>query len=181
MRKYALTAAAVGFNLNHWERFLGLGVAAGVVYLAYLRLVVAMNKTLLPAPVPDGSIDHLTRGSAILWFFNHVVGCLGEEFWRAFCLVSLERVHRGAAFAVVATSLAFALGHYQTGHPAPFTLGLLFSYTLFGMLFGGMFFWTGSIVPTYIGHLLINSVTLYQARRKRATGGSETSGSTECV
>jgi membrane protease YdiL (CAAX protease family) len=174
MRRYSVPPGAVGLHLHHWGRCLGLGVGAAGAYLAWNWFMGALAASsarkaaaLGRKPVPYQAPDHLARGSALFWILTDLVGCLAEEFWRAFCLVSLERLHHGATFALVATSLAFALAHYRGGQAVRLELAWLFAYAVFGGLFGVVFLWSRSIVSTYTGHLWINLVALYRARRRR--------------
>jgi membrane protease YdiL (CAAX protease family) len=174
MLRYSVPSETVGLHLNKWGRSLGLGAAVAAAYVGWLRLagtVTAMLARRTAAagqkPPPYRGPDYLTRGSAWFWILTDVVGCFVEEFWRAFCLVSLEDIHHGTASAVVATSLAFALAHYRGGQSAALEFGWLLGHATFGLVFAVVFLWSGSIVPTYTGHLLTNFVALYRARRGR--------------
>jgi len=167
-RKYSVPAADIGLQLRRWPILAALGAAVGLMYLVYLKLMRAGGSRLARKEVAYYTPDYLTHGSTLHWVISNIASCFSEEFWRAFCLVSLYQVHHGAMFAVVASSLAFALYHFQmAGHGVLYEFGRLSSYIIFGVLFAALFLVTHSIVPTYSGHLLVNLVALYRARGNR--------------
>ncbi len=175
MRRYSVPTATVGLHLQHWLRFFGLGVAAGVSYLIYMTAVRWGSRRLFGRATPSGPPEWLSRGSASLWVLSDIVSCFVEEYWRAFCLLSLVGIGHGHLFAVVATSVAFSLAHYRAG-PTAFEFGRLSSQAIFGVLFALLFLWCRSIVPTFTGHLVVNLIALYRARaqlrRKLRTGAA---------
>jgi membrane protease YdiL (CAAX protease family) len=164
MRRYSVPATTVGLHLQGWPSFILVRVAAGLTYLTYLAFLSRVPRWLGAGPAPDRPLDYLSRGSPVLWVVLFLVGCFGEEYWRAFCLVSLEQRGHGAAFAVLATSVAFGLAHYGA-RQSTVEVGRMFGHATFGALLAVVFLWSGSIVPNYTGHLLVNLVALYRARK----------------
>jgi len=164
-RKYSVPAADIGLHLRRWPIFVAFGVVAGLMYLVYLRVMRAGGSRLARKEVPYYTPEYLTHGSTSHWVLSNSASCFSEECWRAFCLVSLQQVHHGDMFAIVASSLAFALYHFQMGgRGVLYEFGRLASYAIFGVLFAALFLLTHSIVPAYTGHLLVNLVALYRAR-----------------
>jgi membrane protease YdiL (CAAX protease family) len=177
MRRYSVSATAVGLRFDHLSRYLALGAAAGTSYLIYLRLVRMAAAILARRPIPYQPVGYLTRGSAMLWVFGNILGCFAEEYWRAFCLFSVMVVGYEQWFAVLATSIAFAFAHYWGHRPTSFQLGYLSAAAAFGVFFALLLLWSNSIVVTYSGHLMVNLVALYRSRRATARVAATSAGS----
>jgi len=175
MRWYSVPPAALGIHHQRWAASLGLGVVVGLTYLAVLEAARTASARA-DCDRLAGQLDRfLARGSLRFWVPTQLLACFAEEFWRAFCLVEVMDVHRSAAFAVAVTSSAFALAHLRPGgRHASVEFGRCAAHAVFGVLLAVMFLWSASIVPSYAGHLLVNLVALYRARRRQA-GSSATS------
>lgn len=165
MRKYKVPPAALGLWVYHWPSCFGVGIATGVAILATQRLTRALAGALAGRPVPYHPADHLTRGSARLWLLSNLVSCFGEEYWRAFCIVSLREIQYSTGFAVLATSVAFCVAHFRTRRQAAFQSGYLLKAGADRVIYALVFVWLRSVLATYTGHLLVNLVALYRARR----------------
>ena len=168
-QKYSVAAGDIGLHLRNWPVSVALGLVAGLMYMLYVEVIRSGGSRLARKEIPYNKPAYLSYGPTSVWVLSNIGSCFAEEFWRAFCVVSLQQVHHGAMFAVVASSIAFALYHFQmAGHGVLVEFGRLLSYVIFGALFAGLFLLTHSIVSVYAGHLLINLVALYRGRKKGA-------------
>jgi hypothetical protein len=169
MIKNGVPAVLPGLHLRHWLALLAIGLLTGTVILATQRVARTIAAELTQRPVPYRRLEYLTRGSAALWILSTLLGCFGEEFWRALSIVNLQRAGHSAAFGLAATAVVFALPHYESGHSSAFKFGYLFKTALDGVLYGLVFLLFRSIVPTYTGHLLVNLVALHRARQSETS------------
>lgn len=106
------------------------------------------------APKQEG-IDQLFNNKAILpltGFALVITAPLAEEiFFRGFIFAGLIR-YVGVFWAMAASGLIFAAFHVTSGD----TVGLVFPFTLVGMLFAWLYHRTGSLWTNIGAHLLFN-------------------------
>jgi hypothetical protein len=167
MAKYAVSASSIGLSLLHWEIFGVIGVVAGIGLLACSALVTWVLPRLTAGSPPrfPGVLTGRSGGQEILLL---VVSSFADEFWRAFCLVCFLRLGHGAVFAVVVTSLVYALCCQREGTDTLFMkVGRIWAHSISGAYFAVFFLWWHSILVTWVAHLLYNLVRTYQARRTR--------------
>ena len=90
---------------------------------------------------------------------------LCEEFlYRGFAYAALERATSSAGLAAAGSALLFALAHLYQGKRGVRTTFLV------GLLFAGCRFWTGSLAPTIVTHLVVDLVAGLAAPRWLGTG-----------
>jgi membrane protease YdiL (CAAX protease family) len=117
----------------------------------------------------------LLEGPEPLWFAIIAIGGLSEELWRSLSLLSLERAADSAFFPIVATSAAFAIGRLGgipgRGSGEVVDVGSEF---VTGLLLGGLFVWSGSILATSIANIVFYASSfLYLRRRYHSTVKSD--------
>ncbi|HVB85110.1 MAG TPA: CPBP family intramembrane glutamic endopeptidase [Candidatus Dormibacteraeota bacterium] len=150
-----LPAARVGLRVEHWGSNLAIGVSAG----GLLVLLQALIHRLLPTLGQPKTTDRFQRRSVGLWVLVFLVAAATEEFWIAYCIVSMTATGRSGTTAVMVTAVVFGAMH----------LG----YRLFGALSVAaraamsaiLFLWLGSLIPMVLFHFMGNLGNLYWLRR----------------
>lgn len=149
----------VGLRVEHLPIHLGVGCALGLAWVGlqgiYWHLVPAFRASLA---------THCSqKGSALFWVLVYIVGAFSEEFWRAFCLVTLTSTGHSVSWSVILTAIAFGVGHIRL------RLGAL-STAILGVCLALLFVWLGCLVPTYSAHLIANVGGLFWVRRAGRDG-----------
>ena len=132
-----------------WTATLGVIVGSGWVMLyAFILALVVPSKM------------HFGRNRFVqqsLTFSMALAVCSPpvEEFWRAFCLISLAPL--GNAAALVMSALAFGFAHSAS-------LGRAVSMVAFGLYLGGIFLLTQSLLTLVVAHEVVNVGTLWLVR-----------------
>jgi len=88
-------------------------------------------------------------------------GLCEEAYFRGFALTSLA-AHRGPRTAVVASAGLFAAIHYN-----PWQLPALF---LFGLFLGLLVYWTHSLYPAVVAHIVNNALSVAAVNLRAHTG-----------
>jgi membrane protease YdiL (CAAX protease family) len=94
------------------------------------------------------------------WLFTAVmswalVPFFEELFYRGYCQRRLAE-DWGNGPAIIATSCLFTFAHIQYQIPNAYNFGMILSLIVLAIGFGVVFAWTGSIVPSFIAHAIIN-------------------------
>ncbi len=190
MRLSSVPAFPVGFRASRWPSALAVGLGAGAIYVAWLgigwvfwRKIERRTEALRSdsPPAGRGARDPLACGRVELWVALIVAGCFVEEYWRAFCIVAFESLGHRAAFAVVATSIAFALAFFGIPERSlAFELGRYLSFFGLAVVLAVLFLWSHSLIAPYSAHLLVNLAYVYRARRKHRASKSEPPAAVLC-
>jgi len=122
-----------------------------------LNLPAALQRNLLELQLIRGAGDLMPVIASVV-----IAPALCEEaFFRGFALTSLA-AHRGGPAAVVGSALLFAAIHYN-----PWQLPALF---LFGLFLGLLTYWTHSLYPAVVAHMVNNAMSTAGVNLRAHTG-----------
>jgi membrane protease YdiL (CAAX protease family) len=153
MRYERIPAWRLGLHFAHWKANATIGVISGFLLIGFREYILKLPR------VEEGFDDYgLSKGSVSLWCLAFLIGAFSEEFWIAFCLVTMRGTHHSVASAIVVTAAVFGAVHY------PYRLGAL-AVACIGALSGSLFLWRSSLLPSYLFHFIGNIGTLYWVRR----------------
>jgi membrane protease YdiL (CAAX protease family) len=142
-----------------WLRDVGIGVAVGAILLGLSELATrrtrwgeslarSLAEGLGPLAVPDALLLASASGLAEELFFRGALQPVAGWFW---------------------ASLLFGVLHFVPRREfAPWTVFAV----LAGMLFGGMYEWTGNLTAPVVAHTLVNGVNLPRLVREYGSGVS---------
>lgn len=105
MHRSGVSLVTARLNSHYLIRSLGGGISVGVLFL----LVRKSGSSLWPGLSFENPRHPVLTGSLIVWLLIVVLGSFSEELWRAFCLIALHNASVNALFAMVITSVVFAL------------------------------------------------------------------------
>lgn len=167
MSRSGVRAAAVGLRMNHWGSNVAVGIAAGTLLILIQILLARRFPNLGPLP----TTDRFQRRSVGLWVMVFLSASLAEEFWIAFCLVSMTATGHSEFISVTATAAVFGVQHLAYRLPAMLTVAARGIFTAL------LFLWLGSLIPMVLFHFIGNLGNLYWLRRTArgdltAAGGS---------
>src|SRR5690606_37783539 len=86
-----------------------------------------------------------------------VVAVAEETIFRGYLILRLANVLRSRLWAVIASSVIFAIGHGYEGEAAIVTIGLT------GLVFAIVYVWRQSVVAPVVMHLVFNVVAIVVA------------------
>lgn len=147
-----ITATQMGMNRISWRRHLLIGCVLGLLWVGLQLIVRGFRKGKTNSLFFQG-------GSALLWALVFLLGAFAEEIWRSLCIVGLRNEGHTTAFVVLITAVVFTIGHIWEG---PFRA--LGSFP-FGIAAAFAFIWTGSLLTTYVFHLIPNLAWIFWTRR----------------
>jgi membrane protease YdiL (CAAX protease family) len=153
MLRNGIPAARVGVRLAQWKNNVVVGVAAGIVSVLFQSLLTRF----FPNAVSGSTVDHYRRRSVTLWVFVFVSGAFAEEFWIAFCLVTLRAAGHSAVISVVATAVVFGAVHFT------YRFGAI-AVAIKGAASALLFLLCGSLIPMFLVHFIGNLGSLYWLR-----------------
>lgn len=155
--QHAIGAARLAIAVPNVSRAAGAGVALSALLLA--NQLASLRRLARLSPERQGLLGKLARKLMpqnlveSLAFFALVctVAVCEEVLYRGFVFVALEDVAGGSVpFAVLGSSLFFAAAHLYQG-----PRGLLATF-LIGALFALVRWWTGSLAPCIVAHLVVD-------------------------
>lgn len=186
----SLSAAGLGFQANRRANDLAWGLIVGSAYVGCLKLGrlvadrMARKAEVLRPGFKAGSRrapGAYARGNALLWVAIIAAGAFAEEYWRAFCLVSLQGLGHSAALAVGVTSLAYTLAWFETPQRSvAFEIGHYTGCFIRSILYAILFLWSGSLIAPCSAHLLMRLAHLYHARNPRLLSESDRHAAVLC-
>ncbi|HOE17787.1 MAG TPA: type II CAAX endopeptidase family protein [Syntrophorhabdaceae bacterium] len=155
----SFAAGKVPWQKREWGmRNIGIGIFAaivlyGIFWLGHQVLILANTYTgLLPQRAENLSAIYASRAElpqylvAALLFFP--IGFGEEIYWRGFVQRSFqERWGKGAA--LLFTVILYTAVHLSTGNPV-----LILAAFICGIYWSGLYWYTGSLVPVLISHML---------------------------
>jgi membrane protease YdiL (CAAX protease family) len=145
---------------SHWkEARLGLPLTIGALVVAVavigaVRLLVPSLHNLERNPLED--IIHGPRNTALFALVVIVAGGIREEVQRAFILHRFEVWLGGPMFGLIASSIAFGLGHVMQGNDIAVATGLL------GVYWGAVYLRRRSCIAPIVSHAGFNLIQLLQ-------------------
>lgn len=155
MLRNGIPAAHVGLRLDHWGRDVAIGVAAGVL----LVLLQSLIDGFLPKGAQPKTTDRFQRRSAGLWMLVFFAAAFAEEFWIAFCLVSMMATGHSRTISVTVMAVVFGAVHLA------YRLSGALSVAVRGVISALLFIWLGSLIPMVLFHLMGDLGNLYWLRR----------------
>lgn len=134
----------------------GLGVLLAPAVLFLIWFTMWLVHVVAPAlrTVPSNPFETLAasrEGALVVLLLAIVAGGVREEIQRAFLLHRFREDLGGAGWGLLATSLAFGLGHLVQGWDAVVVT------TLLGALWGALYFARASITAGMASHALANA------------------------
>jgi len=147
---------------------IGLALAIGCFVGAQLATVVAAAVVGLENPDDASNSDVLTENQDSMWIIGIIVlvvvgAPIAEELlFRGLVLRVLEQSF-GGVFAVFASSLLFALPHWQANASWQETVVLLSAIGVVGLVLAAGAVATGRLGPPIVGHLLFNGAGTFIA------------------
>jgi membrane protease YdiL (CAAX protease family) len=147
----------IGLHLLQWRRNLALGCAAGLPWVA----IGVVTTYVIPGVRQWLGRNYYQEGNLTFWISIFLLGAFVEEFWRAFCLLTLTKTGYSALVSTALTAVAFAAAHI------PKRVGRVVGSGVFGAVAALLYLWTGSLVAPYAAHLTANFSALYWGRCSR--------------
>jgi len=152
MRSSPISVYEVGLTTENWKAAVGMGILFSLFPLG-------LNELALRNVPPEKVLDQSeSRGPAAVWYGLITVGSFTNEFWRAFCIVTLMRLGLSPWLAVPIVAVAYGALHIQPSVAK--TLGSV----AFGGAAGFLFVDTGSLLSPLTLGLIVAGANLYQVR-----------------
>lgn len=148
-----ITATQTGLSRISWRRDLLIGCTMGFLW-AGLQWLVKRFRT------GKTSSRFFQGGSALLWVLIFLSGAFSEELWRAFCIVALRNEGSTTTFVVLVTAVVFTIAHMWEGPSRAW------GRFPFGVAAALAFIWTGSLLTTYVFHLIPNLAWAFWTRKE---------------
>lgn len=148
-------AARVGFRVERWGSDVAIGIGVG----ASLILMQGLMDRLLPKGGHPKTTDRFQRGSVELWVLVFLVAAFAEEFWIAFCLVSLTATGHSKTISIAVTAVAFGIVHLA------YRASGALSVAARGVISALLFLWLGSLIPMVLFHFMGDLGNLFWLRR----------------
>jgi len=133
--------------------------AVAFVVLANLILAVLQSALFTQAPQSFGEIANMipqTLFARWMWAILCVIVAVSEEVtFRGYILTRISRLAGGRIWVgVIASTIAFASGHLYQG------VGGVALIAVYGVMFAGLYLFTGSLYPGIVAHFLQDMVVL---------------------
>ncbi len=152
------TICSLGFQWDHWERNLLIGLALVPFLFLINDFVAIIFRNYLPKYYteknPLTEIIHTPRQLALFVFSALVAGGIKEELQRAFIINRFGRYLGGAGVGLVLWSLAFGAGHYVQG-----AQGITIA-TIYGLIFGITYLVSRSLIAPIVAHGAYDALAL---------------------
>lgn len=147
------------------------GVIGGAMMLACRYFFSALS----PGVALTGKNEYFLRGPATLWLAVFVMGGFVEEFWRGFCIMTGQGNDFSSASSNLMAAIAFSIAH-SGGIPSriPGGLASIGTEIIIGLMLGGLFIWSGSVLPPYLASVVYYTSNFFIVRsRSDGIGVSE--------
>jgi uncharacterized protein len=157
IRSEGVVFADVGLRgFNRWT------VMKALVFLLAANLLLSVLQLALFEQSP-GSFNEITgiiprtSFAKLIWVILCAIVALSEEIvFRGYILTRVTRLAGGRVWVgVLAATLAFASGHLYQG------IGGLAIIAIYGLMFAGLYLYTGSLYPGIIAHFLQDITLLF--------------------
>jgi predicted RNA-binding Zn-ribbon protein involved in translation (DUF1610 family) len=148
-----ISTSEVGLTADNWKRALGMGILFSLFPLGLSDLVL---RNMPPEKVRE---EPESRGPVAIWCGLTALGSFSQEFWRAFCIVSLMRLGLSAWVAILIVAVVYGTLHLQT------SMASALGSATFGGAAGFLFVNTGSLLSPLTMGLIATGTHLYQVRQ----------------
>ena len=140
--------------------FLGIIAGVALIQVRYLAIKVWPGLDFQNAAHP------MTTGPTGVWAVIIVLGGCAEELWRAFCLGALHRTGSSVGFAILCTSVVFAISELA-GRPSRISSQPeeIYFTTLVGACMAGLFVTFHSLTMIICANIVYHGLAFYRLRR----------------
>jgi len=153
MRGSPISVHEVGLTADNWKPALAVGIVFSLFPLSVGKLLL---RNMPPAKVLEESES---RGPLAAWCGLKTLGSFSNEFWRAFCIVSLIRLDLSAWVAVLIVAVVYGASNLQT------SVARALGSATFGGAAGFLFLYTGSLLSPLTMVFVAAGAYLYQVRQ----------------
>jgi predicted RNA-binding Zn-ribbon protein involved in translation (DUF1610 family) len=153
MRGSPISTHEVGLTTGNWRAALGMGILFSLLPFGLGKLLL---RNMPPEKVREKPESH---GSPAAWCGLNTLGSFTQEFWRAFCIVSLIHLGLSAWIAVPIVAVVYGAEHIPT------SVAKALGSATFGGAAGFLFVNTGSLLSPLTMVLIAAGAYLYQVRR----------------
>jgi predicted RNA-binding Zn-ribbon protein involved in translation (DUF1610 family) len=154
-----ISAYEVGLTGDNWKPALGMGILFSLFPLGLGELLL---RSMLPEKVRE---EPESRGPLAAWYGLNTLGLFAQEFWRAFCIVSLIRLGLSAWVAVLIVAVVYGTLHLQT------SVARALGSATFGGAAGFLFVNTSSLLSPLTMGLIASGAHLYRVRQASCSIG----------
>ncbi|MGE0079887.1 MAG: lysostaphin resistance A-like protein [Thiohalomonadaceae bacterium] len=151
-------AQAIGWRPAGFDREAALGALLFLPVLTGLALLQWLLGALgspPPVPPPAAMIPEGAGQWVLAAFLLVIVAVTEETLFRGFLITRLRALSGSTAFALVLSTLVFAVGHGYQGRTGVVAVAAL------GLCYGAIFLWRGSLVAPATLHLLQNATGMF--------------------
>src|SRR5216683_4521959 len=152
MRGSSISQYDVGLTADNWKSALGMGILFSLFPLGLSELLLRNMPTEKVRKEPE------SHGPVAAWYGLNTLGSFTQEFWRAFCIVSLIRAGLSAWVAVLIVAAVYGTLHLQT------SVARALGSAAFGGAAGFLLVNTGSLLAPLTMSIVVGAVNLYQVR-----------------
>jgi hypothetical protein len=152
----------IASHSRSWSVLVIWGILGGLLAFCFRRALA-----LLWPPITDSeSNDHMLYGPVTLWLTILAVGAFTEELWRALCISGLQQNGYSARLADLLPAFIFSIAH-MSGLPSRIPAGLEIACAeiVIGLIFGGIFVWSGNLVSPAIANVIFYTLTFFRLRQ----------------
>jgi membrane protease YdiL (CAAX protease family) len=149
----------LGFHRHRLLRQIGLGALFGVlIFVLDTLLIGPLASALVPETASQGidmSVFFAKLSYLPIWLAIALLkGGFSEELWRIFGLTRFEKLfgRAGLVLALIASSLAFGLGHAYQG------LGAVLANAVLGLLYAGVYLRKRSAWEPVVAHAVFDLI-----------------------
>jgi hypothetical protein len=144
-------------------RLVALGLAGSILLLAVRHLISLLS----PRAAQAANHRYFLRGSPVFWMAVFVLGGFVEELWRAICIAGFEKYEVNPFIANLLPAIAFGVAHV-CGLPSRVSPGGVLAEMVIGLGLGGLFLFSGSLIPPYIASVTYFAVSYFGVLRSRS-------------
>ncbi len=142
----------VGLTTDNWKPALGMGILFSLFPMGLSKLLLQN----LPHEKVRKELE--SRGPVATWCGLTALGSFSHEFWRAFCIIALNRLGLSVWFAVLITAAVYGTIQLQT------SVARALGSAAFGGAAGFLFVNTGSLLAPLTLSLIVGGANLYHVR-----------------
>jgi membrane protease YdiL (CAAX protease family) len=140
---------AIGWRFRWVDLLIGIVLFFPVAYFASLLEVALHGEGFtIPTRPPTFLMPKTTADFVLAVVLVATVAISEETMFRGYLLLRLGNITRSLAFALVLSSLIFAMGHGYEGSAGMITVGFL------GFVFGLIYLWRRSLVAPMVMHFM---------------------------